>query len=95
MTTTKDEDIEAYQAAVRAIALVAKLVVQHDIPKFLEAIEHADSVGPLLEPTLWREKRKAMLEDRELLRAALPLFDLGKKLEMLVTKKGVRVDGNT
>jgi hypothetical protein len=69
-------DVETYQSAVQACAIAATLLRQHDIPELLRAIEHADAFGPLLDPTLWRDKHEAMNRDRKLLEAALPLWRL-------------------
>lgn len=72
--------IAEYQAAVRATALVASMLVQYDLPELLAAIGRAEAVGPILDPTLYREKARAMDEDKALLEAALPLWQMGKKL---------------
>lgn len=77
MTTTKQIE---YQSAIQAVVLCARLLRQHDIRAMLRAIEHADAVGPILNPTLWMRKATAMGEDAEMLRAALPLWQLGGKL---------------
>lgn len=74
------ESSEEYQAAVHAAALAVRLLAMHDIPKLLGAIERADATGPFFNPSLWMSKREAMMQDRELLRAAKPLHDLGKRL---------------
>lgn len=68
-----DPKVLEYQAAIHACMLARHLLWQHDIPALLEDIAHAESVGPILDPTLYREKARAMEQDRELLRAALPL----------------------
>lgn len=65
--------IAEYQEAVKACALARALLQVHDIPGMLRAIDHADAVGPILDPTLYRERAGAMAEDRQLLKAALPL----------------------
>lgn len=70
--------IDAYQDAVRACALLAGLLLMHDLPGLLRAIERADAIGPLVDPTLWRDKGAAMLQDKELLEAALPLWRYAK-----------------
>lgn len=72
---------EDYRAAVMHVALAAQLLAAHDLPALLEAIAKAEAIGPILDPTLYRQKGKAMMEDREILRAALPLWRLGKTLE--------------
>jgi hypothetical protein len=68
-----------YQAAVAVCATTAGVLTHVDLPAILESIEKAHTVGPILDPTLYRDKRKAMEEDAELLKAALPLWRLAKK----------------
>lgn len=69
--------VEEYQSAVVAAKLCANMLAGHDITKLLNAIERADAVGPMLDPTLYRDKQKAMHEDKELLQAALKLARFG------------------
>lgn len=73
---TKDD----YQAAVIACHVAARMLAQHPIDKLLEAIERADSIGPILDPSLWMKKRDAMNDDREVLRAARKLAEIGRHL---------------
>jgi hypothetical protein len=75
--------IAEYRTAITTIALCARMIAEHDLPKLLADIEHADSVGPILDPTLWRDKHRAMEQDREILKAALPLHTLAKKMQDL------------
>jgi hypothetical protein len=72
--------LEDYQAAVVGCALVARILQQWNLGDVLEAIERVDIIGPLVDPTLWAKKIKAMAEDRELLKAAFPLWKLGKQM---------------
>lgn len=72
--------VAEYQAAVRAVVVAARMLEPYDIAEMLRQIEHADAFGPIIDPTLWRYRRGAMLEDREILEAALPLKALAKKL---------------
>lgn len=64
------EAIFTYQSAVQACALVGRILAQHDIPALLADIDEADVLGPLIDPTLYRDKHKAMQQDRDLLKAA-------------------------
>lgn len=80
MSAPQDPRVVEYQSAVRGVALLVNIVQQWDLPKLLEAIEHADVVGPFFDPTAWMRKREALEQDRELLQAALPLWKLGKEL---------------
>lgn len=81
-------DVELYRSAVQASALCAGLLAQHDIPKLLRDIGHSHSIGPILDPTLYRDRSRAMDEDAEILRAALPLRNLGVRLERAVPHEG-------
>ena len=62
------------------IVSVAGLLSQLDLPAMLERIERAHALGPMLDPTLYRAKAKAMDEDAELIRAALPLWRHAQKM---------------
>lgn len=77
--------IAEYREAVHTVVLCARRIAIHDIPAILESIERADIVGPMIDPTLWREKHKAMNQDREVLRAALALHEIGAKLVVPVS----------
>jgi hypothetical protein len=69
-----------YQQAVRTAVFAARMLQPHDLAGLIQAIDRADALGPLLDPTAWRERHQAMLEDREILEAALPLWRLGQRL---------------
>lgn len=68
-----------YQNAIKTCAMAARIMATLEIDKLLESISKADAVAPLVDPTLWMQKRDAMLQDRELLNAARPLWEWGKK----------------
>lgn len=76
------EQIE-YQAAIKAVVVVARVIGQHDIPELLRSIEHADAFGCFVDPTLWINNRDKMLQDKQVLEAALPLWHLAKKFEAM------------
>lgn len=67
---TDNDLIEEYRAARVACELAKDLLKQHDLQKLLDAISVADSVGAMMDPTLYRKKVGAMLEDREVFMAA-------------------------
>lgn len=66
-------DLDTYQLTVKACALARAILQSYDVPKTLRDIEHAEAVGPIFDPALWREKSQAMAEDKALLQAALAL----------------------
>jgi len=71
---------EEYKNAIMAIATSMRILSMYDIPKILNAIERAETVAPFLDPTLWIKKNKAMSEDKEMFKAALPLYLKAKEL---------------
>ncbi len=77
---SNDEKVAEYRHAIIILTAGARVIAGIDVPTLLQAIEYADGLGPLLDPTLWRDKHQAMEEDRQLLRAALPLHHFGKML---------------
>lgn len=72
-------DVEFYKSARMACEIAKSLLEQHDFSTLIAAIDRADSIGPVLDPTLWREKHRAMLEDREVFAAALRFLGPWKK----------------
>jgi hypothetical protein len=66
--------IAEYRAAVLACHMARQILQLHELPTILDAIERAGAIGPVLDPTLYRDKAKAMEEDREILRAAMALW---------------------
>jgi hypothetical protein len=77
--SSRSEDVEKYQAAVMACHMMGQMLQQYDLPELIRAINMAESIGPIVDPTLWRDKRKAMSEDKEVLQACMPIWELVKK----------------
>lgn len=71
---------EEYRANLELVANAARIIVLVDVGDMLDRINRADTLGPMLDPTLWRDKQGAMHEDEEMLRAALPLWRWAKKV---------------
>ncbi len=67
------DHVADYRAAVLACHQARALLHEHDLPSLLAAIERAETTGPALDPTLWREKAKLMEQDRDIIRAAMAL----------------------
>lgn len=83
---TEIDPNNSHHRAVIMTAQAARLLLMIDLPAALEAIAMAESVGPLFDPTLWIEKNEAMAQDKEFLEAALPLWQMAKRIEKLGTK---------
>lgn len=66
---------QQWHDAVLAAASCAAVLHAHDIPELLQAAARVHAVGPILDPTLYRERSAAMDQDAALLLAALPLWE--------------------
>lgn len=66
-------DSEIYRNQLQFAWVVAGWVSRMPAAEMLEAAERADAVGPLLDPTLYIEKGKALAGDIALLRALVEL----------------------
>jgi len=62
------------QAAARALATVP-------LDQYLADVDHANTVAPIFNPTLWMRGEKSMNEWADLARAALPLWRIGRQIE--------------
>ena len=69
-----------HQIVVLGCIEAARVLRGHDLKAALDAIERADSIGAILDPTLYRDKHQAMMDDKALLEAALPLWRFAEKL---------------
>lgn len=59
-----------YQMILDQVTLLARLALNvEDVDEALSAIDHADSVGPLLDPTAWMKGHEEMGEVKKLLEA--------------------------
>lgn len=76
-------DKEAYLASVRACHTILALAatVQMPLDQVLGAMGRAEGMGPVLDPTLYKDKIKALLEDREVVEAVIPIWHLAQRLK--------------
>jgi len=72
----KDE----YRAALLIVYTQAMVLAAYDLDEMIAAIDRAETLGPIVDPTLWKDKRQSMAEDRAVLEAALPLWRMGREL---------------
>lgn len=72
-------DADEYQEAILTCILAGKVMMALPLPDVLNAMSRAETLGPILDPTLYREKSDDMAADRELVEAALPLWRLARK----------------
>ncbi len=60
---------ENYQANLAQLWALAFLIEEAPLGEMLAAAERADTIGPIVDPTLYRTKMQALGEDMEMLRA--------------------------
>jgi hypothetical protein len=72
---------EAYETALHMASNAIALIDLVPVPDILNAMERADAVGPILDPTLYRAKAAAMAQDREIMEALLPAWRLAQKIK--------------
>lgn len=63
-------DIDNWQGAVMASMVAAELLNAYPLAELVRAGERAESIGPLADPTLWREKHQALSQNLVVLKAA-------------------------
>jgi hypothetical protein len=74
------EEPADHRSCVMIVAMAARALDGQPIEKAIEQAQRSLDVGAPFHPTAWIEKHKALEEDLALLRAALPLVRLVKKL---------------
>ena len=75
MNAVEPTNAETYVAAMKSVLLAGSIISQWDLPGMLASIALVESVGPLLDPTSYRDKCNDLFHDRDLLKAALPLWE--------------------
>jgi hypothetical protein len=62
-----------YVNAVNTVQIAAGLLTTLDLAEVLNCMERADALGPILDPTLYKDASERMDAQRRLIQAALPL----------------------
>jgi len=65
------QDADEWRSALMSIHLSRSLLEQWDLAGMLDLSIRQDSIGSMLNPTLWRDKHKAAEIDRAVIEAAL------------------------
>lgn len=66
--------IQNHKQAIYQCAIAGRMLSMINIPEMLKNIEITEAIGPLSAPSLYRDKSQALSEDKELLKAAFPLW---------------------
>jgi hypothetical protein len=78
---TKENYVEEHQTAVRNAMLIYQIIRDEPLAELLERIDRAEGVAPVLDPTLYRDKRQALSEDKRMIEALFSFQSAMKKLE--------------
>jgi hypothetical protein len=71
---------EEWRDQLLTVIAAGTLLSTVDVPGMIARMGLADALGPMLDPTLYRDRAKAMDQDRDLLNAALPFWRLLEKI---------------
>jgi hypothetical protein len=82
MTPARPANAEAFRAALELVIGAGRTISMLDLPAMLQMMERTDALGPVLDPTLYREKHRAMESDRQILEATLPLWRLARRAQL-------------
>ena len=74
-------DAEEYRSALIQCWMLANLSENIPTGEMLSRIAAADTIGPMIDPTLWMEKHKAMKEDKKIIEAIATLQSAFLKLK--------------
>lgn len=64
-------DAATYEGLQQQLVLFGAIVAEWPLEDFIAAIDHADTIGPIVDPTLWIRGQKAMSQVRQLAAGAL------------------------
>lgn len=62
---------DVYEAELVKAYMMAQVLREMPLGEMHQAIEHTHAVGPILHPTLYRDRAKAMSQDQEVARILL------------------------
>jgi hypothetical protein len=84
---TRDYHPAEYEAEIVKVRLFASILQGVPLERMLEQAERADSIGAMIDPTLYREKMNGLDMDIELLRAfAKAKRDTRKAVERFIER---------
>lgn len=80
-----------YEMTQQQIVFIGSLVKGLPLDEFIAAIDHADSIGPILDPTLWMRGNKEMMKIRDL---AAGLRDFQTVVNKIIQEGGYSLGEN-
>ena len=60
---------DEYEAELRKLWLMYSLLLHMPLQQMIEWASRADTIGPIVDPTLWREKGGKLRQDTKLMQA--------------------------
>lgn len=69
-------DKSFYLKTIHACECIGGLLVQQDLPQILDAINLAQSAGPIIEPEEFAKHAQRLQSQKDLIEAAMPLYEL-------------------
>lgn len=78
---TEEESIARYQSSLLMVVTAFRALEKRDFRRLISEIDKADAIGPMLDPTLYREKMNAMRQDRRVFEAGAAFVAAMKQIE--------------
>lgn len=76
-------DEEEYRTALPMLWTAAQAISTLPLDKMLDAINHAESIGSLLDPTAYIRNADKMHQDKMIIEAAIPLCEAIRSMREL------------
>jgi hypothetical protein len=91
------EDVHGYKRIIARCWIVAGLLAELPLERLEQNAARAETLGPIVYPQIWRSNAKAIMEDREMLRALVTaqrdLMTTSPSLQQLAGVITAQVDG--
>jgi len=78
-----------YQLTLAGLWAMANLIANAPLAEMLAAAERAETLGPIVDPTLYRERARALSEDLALLRAFRAVQDVLREMHHRKDREGM------
>ena len=79
-------DNEEYIQTQNQIVLLGRLILSLDLPSFLDRISRAETIGPLINPTLYRDAMGNLQDLKDLAEA---LNGTRQRIQKILSQKGL------
>jgi hypothetical protein len=87
-----DMERDVYMKTQLEVIKIAKQINELPLERFLSAIQHAETVAPLIDPTMYRKAQDNLRAIKDLAKEMLPIKEKFGKLFQAVVETAMRGD---